>query len=121
MNMKNLFYNLGVLMLVGLCLIGCSSDGESENTLTDHCFTGQIKYIVNESGSVQVVITQAPDPKISPIIIGSEVGFSSKELTNSVLQVGDIIDFKIIEYERTDIAGPVYNPMHFVCKVKPCK
>ena len=80
---------------------------------------------MGENGNIQVVITYSPDEinsiPNSPIIKGTEVSFPGKELTNPALQVGDAIDFKITDWQRTSFAGTADDPMRFVCSVKPCK
>ena len=122
--MKKYLYILmsAVLMVFST---GCSSDEESQDDIRDYCYTGIVKYVLPETGYVQVVITYSPGDNYhiptSPIIKGSEVSFVRKELTENVLQVDDIVEFKVIEYERVDIAGPSNSPSYFKCKVKPCK
>lgn len=122
--MKKLVLILGVL-ITSFCVIGCSKDEASQDDISDYCYTGKVKYVLPETGYVQVVITYSPGDNYhiptSPIIKESEVSFIRKELTENDLQVDDVIEFKILEYERLDIAGPSNSPSFFKCKVKPCK
>ena len=122
--MKKYLYILMSAVLI-VFSAGCSSDEESQDDIRDYCYTGIVKYVLPETGYVQVVITYSPGDNYhiptSPIIKGSEVSFVRKELTENVLQVDDIVEFKVIEYERVDIAGPSNSPSYFKCKVKPCK
>lgn len=120
-SMKKLVFIFGVLF-AAFCFSGCSKDEESQDAFSDYCYTGIVKYIIPETGSVQVVITEDPKIVSDRPIRGDEIVFANKELTNSDLQVGDVIEFKIIEYEMAKrIGGSADSPMHYKCKVKPCK
>ena len=128
-----------VCFLLFLLSAGCSKDGEPkiieepevidsepEEAGTDDCYTGIVKFVLN-NGRVQVDITKTPENRIPngdgcPIHELCEVIFFSNELTDSILQVDDVIEFKIIEYkailwENRDCGFPRY----WTCKVKPCK
>ena len=119
--MKKLVFIFGVLC-AAFCFSGCSKDEESQDAFSDYCYTGIVKHIIPETGSVQVVITEDPKIVSDRPIRGDEIVFANKELTNSDLQVGDVIEFKIIEYEMAKrIGGSADSPMHYKCKVKPCK
>ena len=115
----------GLIVLAVFYMLFTTSCGDDEESSNELCYTGIIKYISPENGNVQVVITYSPDEvnsiPNSPIIKGTEVSFPGKELTNSVLQVGDAIDFKITNWQKISFAGPADDPMYFVCNVKPCK
>ena len=119
-----ILWMFAVLMLaVGMS--GCSSkDEESQDPLSYYCYTGIVKYIIPETESVQVVIMDSPKlVSDRPIPIrGDEIVFADKDLTNSVLHVDNVIEFRIIEYEMAKrIGGSADSPMHYKCKVKPCK
>ena len=119
--MKKLVFIFGVLF-AAFCFSGCSKDEESQDAFSDYCYTGIVKYIIPETGSVQVVITEDPKIVSDRPIRGDEILFTGKDLTNSVLQVGDVIEFKIIEYEMFNrVGGLADSPMYYLCKVKPCK
>ena len=115
----------GLIVLAVFYMLFTTSCGDDEESSNELCYTGIIKYISPENGNVQVVITYSPDEvnsiPNSPIIKGTEVSFPGKELTNSVLQVGDAIDFKITNWQKISFAGKADDPMYFVCNVKPCK
>ncbi len=120
---KNRILWMFAVLMMAFGMSSCSSDDEESSS--ELCYTGIIKYISPESGNVQVVITYSPDEinsiPDSPIIKGTEVLFVGKELTNSVLQIGDAIDFKVTDWQRISFAGTADKPMLFVCSVKPCK
>ena len=121
--MKKLFIFFTVLIMVSY-LCSCSSDDDSKDVLSNYCYTGIVKHINYETGSVQVVITEGPkiDNGRGRLIRGDEILFEGKELTNSILQVDDIIEFQIIEYEWVNrIGGYADDPLRYICKVKPCK
>ena len=117
------------LLMMMCCLLmiisaGCSKDEDSQDAFNDYCYTGIIKAIHPETGNVQVVITEDPqiDNGLGRPIRGDEILFKGKELTNSILQVDDVIEFKIIEYEWVNrIGGYADDPQRYICKVKPCK
>ena len=137
--MKKYLYILMSAMLIVLSA-GCSRDGESgiieepevfndfepKEVGTDDCYTGIVKFVLN-SGRVQVDITKTPENWIPngdgcPIHELCEVIFYSNELTDSILQVDDAIEFKIIEYEPIrEENHPCIFPRYWDCKVKPCK
>ena len=122
-SMKKLVFIFGVLF-AAFCFSGCSKDEESQDAFSDYCYTGIVKYIIPETGSVQVVITESPkiDNGRGRPIRRDEILFKDKELTNSILQVDDIIEFKIIYYELVNrVGGYADDPLRYVCKVKPCK
>ena len=122
-SMKKLVFIFGVLF-AAFCFSGCSKDEESQDPLSYYCYTGIIKAIHPKTGSVQVVITedQRIDNGRGRPIRGDEIIFKGKELTNSILQVDDIIEFKIIEFEWVNrIGGYADDPLRYICKVKPCK
>ena len=114
--MKKLSLFLSLLLAIGL-FGGCSNDDEKH--LIDNCYTGVVKYVGSEMGSVQTVIVAIPDGGEIPV--GSEVFFYSKDLSGSMPKIDDIIQFSIIEYTQireTDGPGLV---LKFSCKVKICK
>jgi len=119
-----IFWMFALQMLV-IGMSGCSSkDEDSQDPLSDYCYTGIIKAIHPVTGSVQVVITESPkiDNGRGRPIRRDEILFKDKELTNSILQVDDIIEFKIIYYELVNrVGGYADDPLCYVCKVKPCK
>lgn len=122
-SMKKSVFIFGVL-LAAFCFSGCSKDEESPDPLSYYCYTGIVKYIIPETESVQVVIMDSPKlVSDRPIPIrGDEIVFADKDLTNSVLHVDNVIEFRIIEYEMAKrIGGSADSPMHYKCKVKPCK
>ena len=89
---------------------------------SDYCYTGIVKYIIPETESVQVIITDDPTIVTDRPVRGDMIVFASKDLTNSVLQVDDVVEFKIIEYEMVNSpGGPADAPRYYKCKVKPCK
>ena len=119
--MKKLLFIASVIFAT-FCVGGCSKDEDSQDAFSDYCYTGIVKYIIPETESVQVVITEDPKIVSDRPIRGDEVMFTGKDLTNIVLQVDDVIEFKIIEYEMAKrIGGSADSPMHYKCKVKPCK
>ena len=113
------------LLMLAVGMSSCSSkDEESQDPLSYYCYTGIIKYIIPETESVQVVIMDSPKlVSDRPIPIrGDVIVFADKDLTNSVLHVDNVIEFRIIEYEMAKrIGGSADSPMHYKCKVKPCK
>ena len=137
--MKKYLYILMSAMLIVLSA-GCSRDGESgiieepevfndfepKEVGTDDCYTGIVKFVLN-NGRVQVDITKTPENWIPngdgcPIHELCEVIFYSNELTDSILQVDDAIEFKIIEYKPIrEENHPCIFPRYWDCKVKPCK
>ena len=121
--MKKLVFIFGVLF-AAFCCSGCSKDEESQDAFSDYCYTGIVKFIGPETGSVQVLITEDPkiDNRLGRPSRGDEILFNGKELTNSILQVDDFIEFNIIEYEWVNrIGGYADDPLRYICKVKPCK
>ena len=120
---KSFILWMSTVLMMTFGMSSCSSDDEESSS--ELCYTGIIKYISPENGNVQVVITYSPDEinsiPNSPIIKGTEVSFPGKELTNSVLQVGDAIDFEITNWQKISFAGYADDPMYFVCNFKPCK
>ena len=124
MKKNRIFWMFAVLMLA-FGMSSCSSkDEESQDPLSYYCYTGIIKYIIPETESVQVVIMDSPKlVSDRPIPIrGDVIVFADKDLTNSVLHVDNVIEFRIIEYEMAKrIGGSADSPMHYKCKVKPCK
>ena len=121
-NMRTFILIFSVLY-TAFCFSGCSKDEESQDAFSDYCYTGIVKFIGPETENVQVVITEDPKIVSDRPIRGDEILIIGKDLTNSVLQVGDVIEFKIIEYKMVDrlIGGHPEDPMHYKCKVKPCK
>jgi len=113
------------ILWISICLLmlaGCSSDEESQDDLRDYCYTGIVKSIRPETGSVQVVIMEDPKIVSDRPIRGDEILFIDKDLTDAVFQVDDVIEFKIIEYEMFNrVGGLADSPMYYLCKVKPCK
>ena len=113
------------LLMLAFGMSSCSSkDEESPDPLSYYCYTGIVKYIIPETESVQVVIMDSPKlVSDRPIPIrGDVIVFADKDLTNSVLHVDNVIEFRIIEYEMAKrIGGSADSPMHYKCKVKPCK
>ena len=113
------------MLMLAVGMSSCSSkDEESQDPLSYYCYTGIIKYIIPETESVQVVIMDSPKlVSDRPIPIrGDVIVFADKDLTNSVLHVDNVIEFRIIEYEMAKrIGGSADSPMHYKCKVKPCK
>ena len=93
------------VIIVASYLCSCSSDDDSKNVLSDYCYTGIVKYIFSETESVQVVITADPTIVTDRPVRGDMIVFASKDLTNSVLQVDDVVEFKIIEYEMVKSPG----------------
>lgn len=119
--MKKFVY-LFCVLFAAFCFSGCSKDEESQDAFGGYCYTGIIKAIRPETGSVQVVITEDPKIVSDRPIRGDEILFTDKDLTDAILQVDDVIDFKIIEYEMFNrIGGLADSPMYYICKVKPCK
>ena len=137
--MKKVLFMMMSALLIAFSA-GCSRDGEPqifegpevfndsvpEEVRIDDCYTGIVKFVL-DNGRVQVDITKTPENWIAngdgcPIHELCEVIFFSKELTDSILQVDDVIEFKIIEY-KADIKedGPTIFPRYWICKVKPCK
>ncbi len=102
---------------------GCSSDSDWNVAKNDNCYTGTVKYIL-DNGYIQAVITHDPDEATgvptSPVVRGSEVSFNVEELPNAALQVGDTIEFKILFWKdnHISIGGDIG---HFNCQVRPCK
>lgn len=119
--MKKLHFIASVLFAT-FCVSGCSKDEDSQDAFSDYCYTGIVKYIIPETESVQVVITEDPKIVSDRPIRGDEVMFTGKDLTNIVLQVDDVIEFKITKYEMSkQVGGHPEDPRHFKCIVKPCK
>ena len=119
--MKKYLYILMSVMLMVMSA-GCSSDEESQDDFRDYCYTGIVKSIRPETGSVQVVIMEDPKIVSDRPIRGDEILFTDKDLTDAVFQVDDVIEFKIIEYEMFNrVGGLADSPMYYLCKVKPCK
>ena len=121
--MKKLVFIFGVLF-AAFCFSGCSNDEESQDPLSYYCYTGKIKAIIPKNSQVQVVIMDSPRlVSDRPIPIkGDEILFADDDLPSYVLQVDNVIEFRIIEYEMAKrIGGSADSPMHYKCKVKPCK
>ena len=119
-----IFWMFALQMLV-IGMSGCSSkDEDSQDPLSDYCYTGIIKAIHSGTREVQVVIMESPKlVSDRPIPIrGDEILFADEDLTNSFLQVDNIIDFRIFEYEAFNrVGGVADSPTHYFCKVKLCK
>ena len=113
------------MLMLAVGMSCCSSkDEDSQDAFSNYCYTGIIKAIHPVTGSVQVVITESPkiDNGRGRPIRRDEILFKDNELTNSILQVDDIIEFKIIEYELVNrVGGYADDPLRYICKVKPCK
>ena len=122
-SMKKLVFIFGVLF-AAFCFSGCSKDEESQDPLSYYCCTGIIKAIHPETKEVQVVIMESPKlVSDRPIPIrGDEILFADEDLTNSFLQVDNIIEFRIFEYEAFNrVGGVADSPTYYFCKVKLCK
>ncbi len=124
---KGLFILMAALVMVG---VSCSDkdeivDDEDVYRLDEStgCFKAIVKNVSPWAGSVQVVIAEAPESSNEYIpSVGSEaVILSSSELTDGILQVDDVIEFKILEFRLREY-DPVSSsgPRFIILKVKPC-
>ena len=113
------------MLMLAVGMSSCSSkDEESQDPLSYYCYTGKIRAIHSKNRQVQVVIMESPKMVSDrPIPIkGDEILFADEDLTDSFLQVDNIIEFRIIEYEAFNrVGGVADSPTYYFCKVKPCK
>ena len=120
------------LFLVGLfsltMLTSCSDDDEKDPYETVYRldestgpFTAVVKYVTPEKGSVQVLITEIPESnnKYMPSVGAEAVILSSNEISQTALQVDDVIKFKILEFKLVKEVALKDSPRFVVIKAKP--
>jgi hypothetical protein len=75
-----------------------SGGGCDKNKQNSQCFQGKVVSINKGDGCNYIIEIQKTDKNNSMLIVGSRITFDPKLLGN-IVELGDIIYFRVIEYE----------------------
>ena len=130
MNKKRLFLYLPLLLALMVGSTGCSSDEEEKDNKkseekAEDCYTAYVTIALIDEDIIQARIIDTPvDVDVDDVHVPRKchyVYLLKSELGNPTLQVGDVVDFKIISYEILPPGdGPAIYGFSFRCHVKPC-